>query len=150
MSLGPGVGEVIGAGIGAAGSLFGASQSAGASNRAAQYQMQAHRESLAFAREQAEEERRRWEDEVRRADAAWASEQAYRAPYRNAGLSILGGYGFDVPASAYQTPDRPEGWMPGMPDQYRSGADVDPSGFGAVRRRTPTASRSIGAMMGRA
>ena len=148
--MGAATGQIVAAGIGAGASLFGASKQSSSANRAAQLQAQATREALDFARQQAEEERRREEEEQRRLDEAWRQDQAWRAPYRAASLSILGGYGFDVPRTMEGGRPRPEGWRP--EDTAWSQADftqIDETGFGSIGRRTPTASGSIGSMMRR-
>lgn len=141
--------DILEVGLGPLASIWGASKQAGAANSASQASLQAQRESLAFAREQALEEKRRYEEEQARLDAAYAAEQARRAPFRNAALSILGDYGFEIPASAYQTPDRPEDWQPGMSGPQAAPRGVDSTGFGAVRRRTPTTSQTIRSLLER-
>lgn len=151
------VGGVFGGPAGAAvgaqagGALSGALFESGATKDAAQLQFRSNQEALNFAREEARREQERWEEEQARLDAAWAADQARRAPYRNASLSILSGYyGYDVPESAWQTPERPEGWTPEMSGRFssrRNPEEEDQSGFYMIPRRTPTTNQTISQWM---
>ena len=139
---------IVAAGIGAAGALGGAALSSRGQNRAIQAQSASDADALAFAREQAAKEEARYADEQARLDQAWAEEQARLAPYRAAGLSILGNY---LPGAVNaQPPSRPEGWTPGMSAQDGGvAAPSDSTGFGNIQRRTPTTRDTISQMMQR-
>jgi len=142
--------------IAAAATVGGAALASRGSNRASERQSQSNSEMLAFEREQAALEQQRYEDEQARLDAAWAADQARKAPFRDAALSILGGYGYNIPDNAWQTSQRPEGWgggaTPSPNSVYRdpASARIDESGFDGVQRRTPTARDTIASMMRRA
>lgn len=142
------MGQILGgAAITAGGTLLGTTLTASGSRRAADLNYRATMAALEDARREREMERQRYEREEARLDQAWAAEQARRAPYRNAALSILGDYGFNVTPEMYQ-PTRPEGWLPGegawaYPGPVDRNTRLRETGFdAAVPRRTPTVRRT--------
>lgn len=96
-------------------------------------------EAIGFERDLLKEENRRYQQEQDRLDAIWEAEQQRRLPYRQASLSILGDYGFDVPDSVPTA--RPSDWRPSQ-GSYRPSGSKDPmtlgtesAGFGFTPQR---------------
>lgn len=99
----PAVGMAIAGIVGALATKHGANKQAEAANQAARIESQGLDKQLAFARESAAEDKRRYDQSQGMAAQQWNAQQAQRAPYRAASAAILGRtMGMRVPA--YQVP----------------------------------------------
>jgi hypothetical protein len=76
----------IAAGVGTA---YGAHAQSSAAGKAAKISGQGTDQAIAFEREQAAEDRRRYDQQQMQERAQWDAEQARRAPYRAASAAIL-------------------------------------------------------------
>jgi len=81
--------------------------------RATRVQDEALRRAEAFEREQAAEDKRRYDEQQAALKAQWDAEQERRRPYREAAERIIARYG-GRPGTARVTPtEMPAGWAPG-------------------------------------
>ena len=108
------IGEVVGGPlVGGAFGLLGASKQSSSADKAAELALQGNREALAFEREQAAEDKRRYEEQLAAQRAQWDAYQNQMAAYRAASRGLLDQNVARLGLASYKAPAAPQ-YIPGM------------------------------------